>query len=261
MNFFLYILKGTLLGAGAILPGISSGVLCVIFGIYETLINSILGLFKHFKKNFIFLFPIVIGFAIGFFLFGFILNSLFTHYEVECKMLFLGLILASIPSLFKCANKENNFRISFLFYSFVSFLFGVFLFLLETKITTSFSSLQNNFFFLFLSGLAMSAGVIIPGVSSTVILMCFGTYYIYLEAISSFNLYILIPIGLGLLIGSIVFLLLIKFLFKHYSSQTYYSIIGFVFGSIFVLLPNSFNFISVLFFVLGFFIASLFKEH
>ena len=43
---------GILLGSGAILPGISSGVLCVIFGIYDKLINSILGLFKNFKKNF-----------------------------------------------------------------------------------------------------------------------------------------------------------------------------------------------------------------
>ena len=42
-NFF----KGILIGAGAILPGISSGVLCVIFGLYEKLLNSILGFFKN----------------------------------------------------------------------------------------------------------------------------------------------------------------------------------------------------------------------
>ena len=39
MNFILNFCMGILIGAGAILPGISSGVLCVIFGIYENLLN------------------------------------------------------------------------------------------------------------------------------------------------------------------------------------------------------------------------------
>ena len=101
----------------------------------------------------------------------------------------------------------------------------------------------------------MSAGVIIPGISSTVILMCFGTYYIYLEAISCFNVSILLPIGIGLVGGSIFFLLLIRFLFSNYSYQTYYSIIGFVLGSVFVLIPNTFNLLSVFLFILGFYIS------
>ena len=51
MDFLLSTLKGCLIGAGAILPGISSGVICVIFGIYEKLVDSVLGIFKDFKKN------------------------------------------------------------------------------------------------------------------------------------------------------------------------------------------------------------------
>jgi len=255
MNFLLSIGKGILIGAGAILPGISSGVLCVIFGIYEKLVNSILGLFQDFKKNATFLFPIVLGVAIGFFLFGSLLNSVFQYYEIECKMLFLGLILGSIPSLFKQINIKKKFKLSFLFYTIISFTLGLFLFLLENKISNSYISMQNNFIFLFLSGFAMSAGVIIPGVSSTVILMCFGTYYIYLEAISILNLSVLIPMGIGLTFGSIFFLILMRFLFKKYSYQTYYCIIGFVLGSIFVLMPNNFNIVSIFLFILSFIIS------
>ena len=51
-SFFIDSLKGIALGAGAILPGISSGVLCVIFGIYEKLLDSILYFFRDVKKNF-----------------------------------------------------------------------------------------------------------------------------------------------------------------------------------------------------------------
>ena len=51
MNFMKDCLKGIALGAGAILPGISSGVLCVIFGIYEKLLDAILNFFKDMKKD------------------------------------------------------------------------------------------------------------------------------------------------------------------------------------------------------------------
>lgn len=61
---------GILIGFGAILPGVSSGVFCVIFGIYEKLVDSVLNLFKDFKKNFAFLFPIGLGAFFGIVLFG-----------------------------------------------------------------------------------------------------------------------------------------------------------------------------------------------
>ena len=67
-------MKGIILGAGAILPGISSGVLCVILGIYEKLITSVLGLIKDFKTNFKFLLPFFIGGLIGILIFGKFLN-------------------------------------------------------------------------------------------------------------------------------------------------------------------------------------------
>ena len=59
MKFLFNYIKGILIGAGAIIPGISSGVLCVIFGIYETLLNSILNFFKDWKINIKFLTPFI----------------------------------------------------------------------------------------------------------------------------------------------------------------------------------------------------------
>ena len=101
----------------------------------------------------------------------------------------------------------------------------------------------------------MSAGVVIPGISSTVILMCFGSYYLYLESIATLNFSVLLPMGIGVVSGGVFFLLLIRFLLKHYSSQTYYAIIGFVLGSTFVLLPSHINPISLLLFACGYFLA------
>ena len=57
INFF----KGVLIGSGAILPGISSGVMCVVFGIYETLLDKVLHFFKSPVENFKYLLPIGLG--------------------------------------------------------------------------------------------------------------------------------------------------------------------------------------------------------
>ena len=65
-NFF----KGIAIGAGAILPGISSGVFCVIFGIYEKLLDSTLYFFKDIKKNLKFLFTLIVGSIFGFIIFS-----------------------------------------------------------------------------------------------------------------------------------------------------------------------------------------------
>lgn len=255
MDFLLSIGKGILIGIGAVVPGISSGVLCVIFGIYEKLIDSVLGIFKDFKKNITFLLPIILGTIIGFLLFGNILNYAFTNFEAECKLLFLGLILGSVPSLVKDTNSKNPFRLHYLIYTLSAFLLGLLLFLLENKMT-NLSFISNcNVIYLFSAGIVMSAGIVIPGVSSTVLLMCFGIYEVYLQSLATLDLSVLIPMGIGCLVGGFIFLLLIRFLFKKFYTETSYSIIGFVLGSIFVLIPSTFTFTSVILFLLGFIVA------
>ncbi len=75
-------------------------------------------------------------------------------------------------------------------------------------------SIENvSFLELIYNGFFMSAGVVIPGVSNTVILMILGTYNIYLEALATLNFAVLVPMGIGLLIGGFLFLKLIEFLF------------------------------------------------
>lgn len=122
MNFILSCIKGIALGAGAILPGISSGVLCVVFGIYEKLITSILDFFKDIKENTKFLFPILLGIGIGVILFGNILKLLFANYPMQTKFAFIGLILGSIPTLLKTSNARKRLS-STLFNLYHSYLF------------------------------------------------------------------------------------------------------------------------------------------
>lgn len=123
-NFFI----GILLGTGAILPGISSGVICVILGMYDKLVESIFNLFKDFKKNFLYLFPIALGGFFGVFLFGNILKALFDSYPTQTSFCFIGLIAGSIPILIKKINKEHTFKLRYALFTIIAFSVDVFLF-------------------------------------------------------------------------------------------------------------------------------------
>ena len=182
-SFFIDSLKGIALGAGAILPGISSGVLCVIFGIYEKLLDSILYFFKDIKKNFRFLLPIFIGIFIGVLIFSNFLHYLLYKFPIQTNSIFIGLILGTIPSLLETLKKEENTskltikkynkKISYLkritnFKYFLTFLIcfsiGVGSVLLENSLsTTNTGTIENvTFLYLMLSGFLMSVGIVVP---------------------------------------------------------------------------------------------------
>lgn len=272
MKFIRDIIKGILIGSGAILPGISSGVLCVIFGIYDKLVESVLGIFKDFKKNFLYLLPIVVGVFIGVILFGNILRTAFEKFPMQTKYLFIGLILGSVPILMKKINREKRFRLHYLIYTIVAMGIGIFTVVLEKNISLNvinISVLEGSLSyvtigFLILAGSLMSIGIVVPGVSSTIILMCIGIYNVYINAISIMDISILIPIGIGVVSGGVVFLKIINYLLKKYYMQTFYSIIGFTIGSVFVLyMPISWDLLglaSIILLIIGFYIASIFEN-
>lgn len=238
MKFIKRFIEGIAIGAGAILPGISSGVLCVIFGIYEKLLDSVLNFFKDIKKNFIFLFPIAIGVFLGIILFGNILKFVFYAYPTQTKFLFIGLILGSVPALIKKACTKQTFKLRYLIYLLISFCIGVLLVCIEDKLNIVSYTNEYSYLFIAFSGFLMSAGVIIPGISSTLILMLLGIYDAYLISISTLYLPFLIPLAIGLAFGSIICMKLVKFLLDNFHTQTFLCIIGFTLGSIFVLYPG-----------------------
>lgn len=249
MKFILQIFKGILIGAGGILPGISSGVFCVIFGIYDKLIDSILNFFKNPKQNFLFLLPFIIGGIIGVIFISKILEKLLNIYPFTTKSLFIGLILGGIILILKDILKKEKYEKKNLIYLVFTFAIGMFMVYLENKVDIN-NSMKYNFFYFILSGFLMSIGIVVPGISSTIILMLLGVYSIYLSAISNLYFPVLIPIAIGMFIGGIIFMKIIKILLDKYYTKTMFSIIGFSIGSIFVLFPKINSTIDIFYFVM-----------
>lgn len=162
---------------------------------------------------------------------------------------FIGLILGTIPALFAQAssNKYTN-RASFftcisvkkIIPLLISFAIGIILIIFEKYFNTNsaISTISSNPLYLVLAGFIMSIGIVVPGISNTIILMCLGVYPQYISAVASADLHILIPMCFGIFLGSILWLKIITFLLNKYHELTFYSIIGFTLGSIFVLYPG-----------------------
>ena len=205
------------------------------FGLYEKIIDSIIHFFKDIKNNIKFITPIVLGVFIGVFLFGNILRVVFNKFNMEASFAFIGLILGSINLVIK---QSNIRKVSFIHILCMLLTFSLSIYFIALESTLDIISDVHSNSYLILAGVFMSAGVVIPGISKTVILMLLGLYEMYLSAISTINLSFLIPIGIGLLIGGIIFLCIINFLFKIAKSYTYFAIIGFILGSIFVIYPR-----------------------
>lgn len=260
-------IKGIFIGSGAILPGISSGVICMVVGLYEKLLDSILNFFKDIKGNFKFLFPIISGAIVGIILFSNIIFYCFNTIPCQTKSLFIGLLLGSIYILARSnlAVEDNINNKSKYIAFFFCFLIGISLIILENTInfSTEYTPNEFNASFLILSGFFMSIGIVVPGVSSTVILMLLGIYSTYLSAVSMVNMTVLFPMMLGAGIGSIIFMKIIQYLLNKYHSQTIFGIIGFSLGSVLILYPGySFNLeglIGIILLGLGFVIGKNIK--
>lgn len=60
------VIQGAVIGLGAVLPGISGGVLCVVFGIYKPIMELLSHPLKNFKTHVPKLLPVIVGLGVGF---------------------------------------------------------------------------------------------------------------------------------------------------------------------------------------------------
>jgi len=251
------LLKAILIGIGGIIPGLSGAVIAMIFGLYDKMLDAIANFFDDFKKNFKFMFPILIGIAIGFIVFSNVQKILLQKYPFYTMMVIVGLIIGTVPALLKAARikKFNLINISVIA---ISLILGLIMSASDAQLDVQNKMLEFNFtniLNLIVIGFIMAGSHIIPGISGTVLLMILGSYGIMLNAIANlkdlfviemyinhieliiYNLFIIIPISIGLIIGVVFFSKLMNYLLKHFYTLTYCAIVGFVIGSIPSIVP------------------------
>lgn len=250
-------IKGFILGIANVIPGVSGGTMAVSMGLYELILSSIGNFFKDIKGNFIKLLPIILGILVAIVSTSKLVTYALTNYKAQTLCLFIGLIFGGV-SLIMRKIKGKGSKTNYLIF-FVIFFFVISLNFLKTGlIEISFTNMGIiDYLLLLLMGFIASSAMVIPGISGSFILMVLGYYDKIIYTVSTItdfsklgsNLLILIPFGIGVIIGIVFMAKLITNLIKKYETKTYFAIMGFVLSSVVVLLLQlidfKFTFINV----------------
>lgn len=229
----LLLFQGALIGVGAILPGISGGVLCVAFGIYEPMMAFLSHPIRSFKKYIRILLPVLIGGAIGFVLLAKAVEWMLNASAVVTMSLFCGLICGTIPELMNksaSAGAEKGWSgfILTLVLSFVVF---------HALEQGGEGALQPNFGWFLFCGVIWGLSMVVPGLSSSSILLFMGLYQPMAAGIGDLNIHVILPVLLGFAVTVAVTARAVdKFLQQHYA-VTSKIILGFVVTSVLMIAP------------------------
>ncbi len=235
LKAILWIVQGCIVGIGAILPGVSGGTLCYAFGIYDQLIEVLSNPFKGIKKHWKMLIFVGIGGALGFIGFAGVTEWLLSWNEAVVLCVFVGLIAGTLPDLWREAGEKgrNKFSIISLIVSFaaISVVFYVFKNVLTLTI-------EPNFVGWLICGLLWGLSFIVPGFSSSTLLLFFGIYEQMSHGISHLDFSVLIPLGCAMLATLLLFSKLMKYVFDKFHSVASHAIMGFVIATTLMILPS-----------------------
>jgi putative membrane protein len=231
--FAIKLMQGSLIGVGAVLPGISGGVLCVAFGIYKTIMEFLASPFRNFKTHLPKLIPIIIGGIIGFLGIANLLSFLLDRYPAESTCVFIGLISGMLPSLFREAGEKGRSKNSYISMAVAMVL--IFALLISLKVLSVI--IAPNFLWYLFCGVCLALSVIAPGLSFSTLLMPLGLYTPFVEGIGHLKLSVLIPGAMGALVTVILFAKLINALFNRFYSVSFHAIIGIVIAATVMIIP------------------------
>jgi len=287
-------LKSIAVGAGAIAPGLSGGTLAIILGLYEKIIAAISNLTRRPVDSIRFLIPVGAGGLVGVVAFSTVQVLLLERYLMQTMLCFMGLIIGSLPFLFREANQQDPITrenaVSRVIPFILALAAGLALAILDTReisvAPVAVVMSVTTFLRLLLVGVLIAASLIIPGVSGTVLLVMIGQYGLVLNAVSDLrnilklpmaspqmiqgiidNILVLVPLALGAVGGALLFSRLMHILFRRWHGPTYAAILGFVVGSLAALYPkgadfgaNQTTFVSIALLIVGIIVAYLFSR-
>ena len=256
LKLLLHMVQGAIVGVGAILPGVSGGVLCVAFGIYEPMMELLTHPIRSLKSHYKMFIPFVIGWVIGFLLLAKAVELLFAVSASAALMLFFGLICGTLPELFMVSQKSDESKSWTPFILSVSLAY-LFFHILENGVSTV---IAPSFWSYLLCGLLWGLSLIIPGLSSSSILIYLGLYEPMTAGIAALDYHVLVPMVLGIGATALLFARLVHMLYQKHYAVTSRIVLGFVIASSLTILPSTFEgplmlVISLCCFVVGFIVA------
>lgn len=231
----LWVVQGFIVGIGAILPGVSGGTLCYAFGIYDQILEVLSDPIKGIKKHWLMLIFVALGGGVGFVGFAGVTNWLLNLNEAVVLCVFVGLIAGTVPDIWRDAGKQGRGKGSYigLIVSFAAISAVFFLFKNLWHLT-----IQPTLIGWIICGVLWGLSFIVPGFSSSTLLLFFGIYEKMSEGISTLDFGVLIPLGIAMLATLLLFSRLMKLVFDKFYSVVSHCVLGFVIATTLMILPS-----------------------
>ena len=235
LQMLLWVLQGFVIGIGAILPGVSGGTLCYAFGIYNHLLEVLSNPIRGLKKHWFMLIFVGIGGILGFIGFSGITAALLAWNEPVVLCVFVGLIIGTVPELWRDSGEQgrNKFSILSLIISFVAI--AALFYLCENVWSIVIPATILGFA---ICGVIWGLSFIVPGFSSSTLLLFFGIYETMSAGISRLELSVVLPLGIAMLATLLLLSKVMKLVFDRYHSIASHCIMGFVLATTLLMLTK-----------------------
>lgn len=232
------IAKGFAVGASMTVPGVSGGSMAMIIGIYDRLITAVSRIFSEPKKQIPFLLKFCAGGAAGVVLLAGVISwALGTPAGLPLRFAFLGAVAGGIPFIFRKAEIKRLTLKSVLL-----IVIGVVAVVLIARLPEGLFSPAGEgagaIAMQLLGGIIIAAALVLPGISASHMMYMLGIYEPVMESVSRLDILSLLPLGAGLIAGTLLTARLLEKLLERHKQGCYLVILGFMAGSLHELIPS-----------------------
>ena len=231
-------LCGVFLGAGAILPGVSGGVLAVVFDLYRPLMELLTHPKAALPKYWKAFLAIGAGWCLGFLGFAMGISLCLDQSTTVTVWLFIGLIVGTLPSLFREAGKEGRSASAWISTAVCALaVFGGLFYVGRVAEIT----VQPGFWWYNFCGVLFGMSVVIPGMTSSSVMMALGLYEPMLDGLTQFDLTVLAACISGFVLTVALLARLMTFLLRRFYAVAFHGILGVVLASTLVIIPTAYT--------------------
>lgn len=234
MQHILNLIRGALIGAAELSPGISGGTVALIIGIYERALHNADKIVKRKFAQVEWLFIAFIGLGMVAAVFG--LSGIISTFVAEnfslSHSLFAGMVLISVWVPFSMIDKQDRRNPKYYLFALASAVFIV--------TVTGFTSNQvedPNLFFVFLAAAVAICALVMPGASGSLVLLMLGMYEPVLRAVSELDIAVILVFMAGALCGVVFIVRFLNYMLENHRTPTLFVMTGFLLGSLRALWP------------------------
>lgn len=250
MKYLVLVLKGMAYGITHIVPGLGGGLVLILLGIYEPFVDAIGNFFlrrDRWRQYIPFLGCVGLGMALTVVGFARLASDLMENHRALMMFFFMGLMIGTIPSVLRIHGdmRPSVGRVLALLAG-LAIVVGART-LEDIGVRGALVAAPNSLgalIYTTITSFAAGCASVTPGLDGSYVLILAGTYEPILGAISALTDLqiqwgILAGLGIGAVLGIVLWSKAVDTAIKRAPSVTYYVVLGLIGGSLYGLWPRS----------------------